>query len=65
MLLSLVLIKKLVTEKVQHKALIIIGPLSRVRSTLEEKITFEENQQKISLEEMVQCVQCSVICASG
>ena len=40
-------------EKVQHKALNVVGPLSRVWSTLEDAIAYEENQQEISLEEMV------------
>ena len=39
--------------EVQHKALNVMGPLSRVWSTLEDAIAFEENQQEISLEEMV------------
>ena len=38
--------------EVQHKALNVMGPLSRVWSTLEDAIAFEENQQEISLEEM-------------
>ena len=39
--------------EVQHKAFNVMGPLSRVWSTLEDAIAFEENQQEISLEEMV------------
>ena len=39
--------------EVQHKALNVMGPLSRVWSTLEDATAFEENQQEISLEEMV------------
>ena len=40
-------------EKVQHKSFNVMGPLSRVWSTLEDAMAFEENQQEKSLEEMV------------